>query len=107
MTSIPTHEVNTTRITTAVHAGKGDDTLHVSLDLEEHGNAALFIANGQEDDDIIDASNSTMHMILIGDGGDDSIYGGLNENVLIGDYGEVMWVDPETGVIVARQGGGK
>ena len=81
--------------------------MHVLLNLEEHGDAALFIANGQEDNDVIDASNSTMHMILIGDGGDDVIYGGLNENVLIGDYGEVMWVDPETGVIVARQGGGE
>ena len=55
MTTIPTHEVNTTRITTAIHAGKGDDTVHVVLNLEEHGDAALFIANGQEDNDVIDA----------------------------------------------------
>ena len=60
VTSIPTHEINTTRITTAIHAGKGDDTIHVLLDLDEHGGGALFIANGQEDDDVIDATNSTM-----------------------------------------------
>ena len=105
VTSIPTHEINTTRITTTVHAGKGDDTIHVTLDLNEHGDAALFIANGQEDDDVIDATNSTMHMILLGDGGDDTLYGGSNENVLIGDYGQIKWAD-ESGTIVARQGGG-
>ena len=44
-------------------------------------------------------------MILLGDGGDDTLYGGTNENVLIGDYGQIQWVD-ESGNIVARQGGG-
>ena len=38
-------------------------------------------------------------------GGDDTLYGGLNENVLIGDYGQVKWID-EDGNVVARQGGG-
>ena len=37
--------------------------------------------------------------------GDDTLYGGVNENVLIGDYGQVLWRD-ESGTIVARQGGG-
>ena len=32
--------------------------------------------------------------------------GGTKENVLIGDYGQVYWVD-ESGSIVAKQGGGK
>ena len=106
VSTIPTHEVNTTRVTTAVNAGKGDDRIHVVLDLEEHG-GALFVANGQEGDDLIDARNSTLqHMILFGDGNDDTLYGGLNENVLIGDYGEVFWRDPESDTIVARQGGG-
>ena len=103
--SIPTHETETMRITTSVHAGKGDDTIHVLLDLDEHGSGALFVANGQDDDDLIDATNSTMHMILLGDGGDDALFGGSNENVLIGDYGHVKWVD-ESGTVVARQGGG-
>jgi hypothetical protein len=104
VTSIPTHETNTTRITTSVHAGKGDDTIHVVLDWDAHG-AALFVANGQEDDDVIDARNSTMPMILFGDGGGDTLYGGVNENILIGDYGQIFWVD-ESGTTVARQGGG-
>lgn len=104
VTSVPTHEVNTSRITTALHAGKGDDIIHVVLEWEDHG-GALFIANGQDDDDLIDATNSTMPMILFGDGGDDTLFGGVNENVLIGDYGQVKWVD-ESGTTVARQGGG-
>jgi hypothetical protein len=69
-----------------------------------HG-AALFIANGQEDNDVIDATNSTMPMILFGDGGDDTLSGGVNENILIGDYGQILWRD-ESGVTVARHGGG-
>ena len=65
--TIPTHEINTTRVTTSLHAGKGDDTVHVILDWEDH-NGALFIANGQEDNDKIDATNSTLPMIIFGDG---------------------------------------
>jgi hypothetical protein len=104
VTTIPTHETNTTRITTSVHAGKGHDTIHVVLDWDAHG-AALFIANGQEDDDVIDATNSTVPMVLFGDGGDDTLFGGVNENILIGDYGQILWRD-ESGVTVARHGGG-
>ena len=38
--------------------------------------------------------------------GDDTLYGGVNENVLIGDYGQVIWIN-EIGETVARQGGGE
>jgi hypothetical protein len=54
---------------------------------------------------VIDATNSTMLMILFGDGGDDTLFGGVNENILIGDYGQILWRD-ESGVTVARHGGG-
>ena len=37
--------------------------------------------------------------------GDDTLYGGKNENILIGDYGQVIWIN-EIGDTVARQGGG-
>ena len=103
VTSIPTHETETTRITTVVNGGKGDDTIRVVLNQDEHL-GALFIANGQEGDDVIDASNSTLPMILVGQGGNDLLYGGLGENVMIGDYGILQWRD-EFGNIVARQGG--
>ena len=38
--------------------------------------------------------------------GDDTLYGGVNENVLIGDYVQVIWIN-EIGETVARQGGGE
>lgn len=52
----------------------------------------LFIANGQEGDDVVDTQNSTMHMILFVDGGDNTLFRGLNKNVLIGDFGQVKQV---------------
>ena len=67
VSTIPTHELSTARVTTAVHAGRGDDTVHVVLDWDEH-KGALFVANGQENDDVIDATNSTLPMIIFGDG---------------------------------------
>lgn len=44
-------------------------------------------------------------MILFGGGGDDTLSGGSEENVLIGDYGHISWRD-ESGDEVARVGGG-
>ena len=65
VSTIPTH--NAARVTTAVHAGKGDDNIHVILDLDGH-KGSLFIVNGQEDHDVIDATNSTLPIIIFGDG---------------------------------------
>ena len=100
VTSIPSS--STGRTTTSVHCGSGDDV--VSIDLESNANA-LFIANGQGGDDVLDASSSSLPVILFGDGGNDKLDGSSAEDVLIGDFGLVLWID-ETGAEVARGGGG-
>jgi Ca2+-binding RTX toxin-like protein len=103
--SVPTLGSTASRTTTSLHAGKGNDI--ITIELKEGDNVgALFIANGQDGDDSLDGTASTMPLILFGDGGDDAIKGGTKENVMIGDFGRVTWVD-NSGSIVASQGGGR
>jgi hypothetical protein len=90
------------RTVTSVHSGNGTDTLNITVRASNH---SLLVANGQGDDDLIDASNSSLPVILFGDGGNDTLHGGSSGDVLFGDYGEVLWFD-KNGVVVARVGGG-
>ena len=101
--SVPSTQSN--RTTTTVHAGSGDDVVNINLDGSNHEGSPLFVANGQDGNDVLDASGSTLPVILIGDGGSDKIYGGGGEDVLFGDYGLVSYID-EDGNEVARIGGG-
>jgi len=87
---------------TSVHAGNGSDVLSISLEYSEY---SLFVGNGQGGDDKLDASDSSLPVILFGDGGNDIMYGGTSEDVLIGDYGRVFWIDDMENE-VARVGGG-
>lgn len=90
--------------TTAVHAGDGDDRINVALAEADH-EGVVFVANGQNGDDVINASESSLSVILIGEDGSDSLFGGSNEagDVLIGDFGRVEW--KSNGTIVASAGG--
>ena len=90
------------RTTTSVHAGDGRDVIGIDLEDSPH---SLFVGNGQAGDDVLDASSSSLPVILFGDGGNDDLVGGAAEDVLIGDYGRVFWED-ENGTEVARVGGG-
>ena len=100
VTSVQNVEPN--RTITSVFAGNGSDVLGISLDDSEH---SLFVGNGQGGDDTLDASESSLPVILFGDGGSDTILGGTSEDVLIGDYGRVFWID-EAENEVGRVGGG-
>ena len=90
------------RTLTSVHSGNGTDTLIITV---KASNYSLLVANGQGGDDLLDASNSSLPVILFGDGGNDTLRGGNNRDILFGDYGEVLWFG-EDGVVVARVGGG-
>jgi hypothetical protein len=90
------------RTMTSVHSGNGSDTLNISVEASDY---SLFVANGQGGNDLLDASKSTLPMILFGDGGNDTLHGGSNRDVLFGDYGEVAWYSND-GNMVARVGGG-
>ena len=93
------------RTTTSVHAGNGADILIIDLDSIEN-DGGLFVGNGQGDNDILNASTSSLDVILFGDGGNDILVGGSGGDVLIGDFGRVMWVNESTSSVVAVAGGG-
>ena len=67
---------------------------------------SLLIANGQGDDNLLDASSSSLPVILFGDGGNDDLHSGSSKEILFGDYGEVIWYKKD-GEVVARVGGGR
>jgi len=102
ITSIPAAPLN--RTTTSVNAGNGRDVLSINL-IDSENQGSLFIANGQGGNDELDASGSTLPVILFGDGGSDVLHGGSNEDVLLGDYGDIVWTGDD-GQIVAKAGGG-
>ena len=66
----------------------------------------LLIAHGQGDDNFLDASSSSLPVILFGDGGNDELHGGSSKDILLGDYREVIWYK-EDSKVVARVGGGR
>jgi hypothetical protein len=90
------------RTMTSVHSGNGSDTININVEASDY---SLFVANGQGGDDLLDASKATLPVILFGDGGNDTLYGGRNRDVLFGDYGEVAWYNYD-GKMVASVGGG-
>jgi Ca2+-binding RTX toxin-like protein len=110
--SVPSNPGSTTlRTTTTVRAGPGEDTINIALREEDH-QGTVFVANGEADNDVIDASQSTLGVILFGDGGDDRIVGGFGRDILFGDFGRVVWksfnenIFAHVGVVIAVAGGG-
>ena len=78
--------------TTRIYAGYGNDTMVVTLDADEH-DGAIFFANGQAGDDVIDGSGSSLGLILMGDLGDDVLVSGSGNDIVFGDLGMVSWFD--------------
>lgn len=95
------------RTTTQVNCGSGDDEVNIILSESEHYGVA-FVANGQDGDDMLNASQSSLPVILFGDAGHDRLIGGSNNDVVFGDYGRVVWrsSDGPNGVVAAISGGG-
>ena len=87
VTTIPT--TSDLRTTTTINAGAGDDSLVVELDSIENKDA-LFVANGQDGDDTIDCSASSLPVIVFGENGDDVILTGSGNDVAFGDFGLVL-----------------
>ncbi|GAX18396.1 hypothetical protein FisN_2Lh003 [Fistulifera solaris] len=94
--------------TTSVHCGDGNDKLTISIDEVN----TVFVANGQGGNDILDASESSVPVILFGDGGRDTLTGGTSNDIIIGDFGRVLWRSSSSDIfqadnaIAARAGGG-
>ncbi len=97
----------TLQTTTSVHCGDGNDKLTISIDEAN----TVFVANGQGGNDVLDASTSSVPVILFGDGGRDILTGGTNSDLIFGDFGRVLWRSPSTNIfnannIAAQAGGG-
>ncbi|CAB9505193.1 Kringle domain [Seminavis robusta] len=106
VTSIPANAEGTDlRTATSIHAGAGSDKITVALD-ESQLYGAVFVANGQAGNDIIDGSASSLPLILFGDDGLDEIKGGSGSDIVFGDYGVVEWIDSNSTVVASAGKGG-
>ncbi|MEX2645398.1 MAG: choice-of-anchor D domain-containing protein [Gaiellaceae bacterium] len=113
-----THRRMGQRTTTLLNTGLGNDDVTVTLTEMQDGFFTLFtsggsatddplpIADAAPDDDIVDASGSSLPLVIIGGFGNDIIVGGTNRDVIFGDFGRIQYIDPVSGAIVATHGFG-
>ncbi len=107
------------RTTTSLNTGLGDDTVTATL---ADGGDAFFVANLSggsatgdprqhgagvaSDNDSFDGSGSALPLVVFGGFGNDTISGGSDRDVILGDLGRVQYVDPVTGALIAQFGYG-
>ena len=106
------------RTTTSLNTGLGNDTVTASL---ADGGDAFFVANlsggsatgdpkmhiaGAADTDTFNGSASTLSLVVFGGFANDTISGGSNRDIILGDLGRVQYVDPATGKVIAQFGNG-
>ena len=95
-----THTRDGFQTVTLVNTGGGNDTVTVNL---EDGTDGFFALDTQEGDDTIDASASSLPLLLIGGDGEDDITGGSGDDIIFGDKGLADYID-DNGKIVTRFG---
>jgi Ca2+-binding RTX toxin-like protein len=81
---------------TLVNAGRGGDTINIDLHSDVDG---FFAVKGEEGDDSINATNSSLGIVAFGDEGGDTLRGGSGNDILIGDMARVDYLDDEARVI--------
>ena len=72
--------------TTILHAGSGEDAVSVALDADEDGAFLLYLDEG---DDTVDASASTLPLVLLGGAGNDHLTSGSGDDLIFGDNAAV------------------
>ncbi len=115
-----THYRENVRTVTTLNTGLGDDHIVVDLHADKDG---FFVLNtegpypgndefeipdwavGITDHDTVDASSSTLPLVIFGGDGDDTITGGQAGDIIFGDRGRVHYAD-DNGEVVAVLGGG-
>jgi Ca2+-binding RTX toxin-like protein len=113
------YRAGTERTTTLLNTGLGNDNVTVTLDLGEDDYLALFTSGGSAtddplpiddaapDDDTVDASASTLPLVIIGGFGNDTLTGGSADDVIFGDLGRVQYAADVTSTeIIATHGFG-
>ena len=85
---------------TALNTGGGADEVTIAVTA-----GGLFVLNTEEGDDQVDASESTLPLLIFGGGGADTIRGGGNGDIILGDSGRVHYLT-EGGETTSVLGGG-
>ena len=85
---------------TILNAGAGDDNINVSLDSQTDG---FFVVKGEAGNDTIDASDSSLDIVMFGDEGSDTLTGGSGDDIIFGDLGRVDYFNDD-GEVVTRLG---
>jgi Ca2+-binding RTX toxin-like protein len=98
-----THYSAGLRTITSLSTGLGDDS--ITVDLNAGGDDGFFVLYTQgpyndylaiTDDDTVDASASTLPLVIFGGQGHDDITSGSAEDIVFGDRGRVLYFDDET-----------
>jgi Ca2+-binding RTX toxin-like protein len=85
------------RTTTWLNTGLGDDTVLADLTAGQDGNVVLNLQGPDRsrpdaaDDDTLDASASSLPLVVFGGQGDDTITTGSGADTVLGDHGLVLW----------------
>jgi VCBS repeat-containing protein len=113
-----THRRPGGRTMTLLNTGLGDDKITVNLTAGKDDFFVLNAGGGSQSanpsaftgtvraDDNVDASASTLPLVIFGDWGQDTIKGGQGGDIILGHFGRVQYTDPVTGQIIASVGAG-
>ena len=107
-----THLRSGVRTVTTLNTGLGDDTVKVNL---TQGQDGFFVLNTQgpyndrptvSDRDKVDASTSTLPLVIFGGQDRDTIQGGQNADIIFGDRGRVYYRDAQNTIVTVLGNGG-
>jgi Ca2+-binding RTX toxin-like protein len=107
-----THKREGVRTITTLNTGLGDDSGTVSLEAGTDGFLVLNLQGPdnavdlQTDNDSVDASLSSLPLIIFGGTGDDTIFGGSGDDLIFGDRGRVHYLNENAEVVAVLGGGG-
>jgi Ca2+-binding RTX toxin-like protein len=115
----------TRRTTTVLNTGLGNDNVTVNLTVNLMAGSppdGFFVLNtaggsatgdpvthstgGASDNDTVDASTSTLPLIIFGGFGDDTIRGGSANDIIAGDFARVQYTDVANTMLIAQFGYG-